>query len=286
MGTSLVLGRGCGSDGFRLDLPLDHELDEPVVVDLSQLKDSHAMFAVRLRVFIDWHRKAGRDVRVIAPQDADTAQRLADLGLAAGLVPQILALPDPRVSRTSDVLPIMAFWDFVAIEEAAQDVVDLLRRQTQPFGSWGNAIHMAIGELCDNALQHGRNDLGAYMAADRILHPRRELRLAIADLGIGIPEHVRAQHPEWHDDHAAIARSLQRGVSGTGDPHRGNGFAEVFQAALRTDLARASSGADIDIRAGKGRVGVKIFGGTEIAEPRGLDRPRRGTWITYTVTTA
>lgn len=48
-----------------------------------------------------------------------------------------------------------------------------------------------MGELCDNARVHGRNDLGVYVAADRVERPRRSFRLAIADLGIGIPEHIR-----------------------------------------------------------------------------------------------
>jgi hypothetical protein len=110
--------------------------------------------------------------------------------------------------------------------------------------------------------------------------------VAVPAASAGIPEHIRTHHPEWHDDTAAITRALVRGVSGTGDPHRGNGFAEVFDAALQSDLVRSSSGADVDIRAGYGRVGVKIFGHSEVPEPRPIDQPRRGTWLTYTVTTA
>jgi len=286
VGTRLVIGRACGPDGFTGDLPLDRELVSPIVVDASGLRDCHAMFALRLRVFIDWHGAAGHSVSVIAPSDVGTTQRLADLGVSADLDPSVVTLPAPSSHRRQEVLPIVAFQDHVAVEHLARDAVELLQRQTDPFGSWGDAMYMAIGELCDNALLHGKNDLGAYVVADRVLEPRREMRLAIADLGIGIPEHIRSQHPEWHDDTAAITRALVRGVSGTGDAHRGNGFAEVFEAALQTDLVRASSGADVDIRAGKGRVGVKIFGGSEVPEARTVDQPRRGTWITYTVTTA
>ncbi len=284
MATRLEFGRSCGADGFSGDLPLDRELAEPIVLDLSRLRDCHAMFALRLRVFIDWHRAAGHAVRVLAPDDTATAQRLADLGVATDLPAGVLELPEASGVR-EDVLPIAVFDNYIAVEGVAGEVVELLRRQTSPFASWGDAIYMAIGELCDNALQHGRNELGAYIAADRVLEPRREMRLAIADLGIGIPEHIRAHHPEWHDDTGAIGSALVRGVSGTGDPHRGNGFAEVFDIALRTDLVRSSSGAEVDIRAGKGRVGVKIFGGSEVAEPRPIGQPRRGTWITYTVIT-
>jgi hypothetical protein len=244
------------------------------------------MFALRLRMFIDWHSLAGHQISIARPGSLDVAQDLADLGIAHGLDPETLALPAPRVDWENRVLPITNFRDHTTIEDVARDVIRLLERQTDPFGSWGDATFMAITELCDNALQHGVSEIGAYVAADRMLHPRRQFRLAIADLGIGIPEHVRARHPEWHDDSAAIARALERGVSGTGDRHRGNGFAEVFDAAARTDLVRASSAVDVDLRAGKGRVGVVIAGGNPVSDTRQVDQPRRGTWITYTVTSA
>jgi len=286
METRIDVGRTGGKDGYRSDLPLDREMNAGVIVDASALADCHPMFALRLRIFVDWHVAAGHSVRVIAPSSKLAAQRLANFDVAKGWFPDVLGLPDPQDVRHDHVMPIARFRDYSDVEDIAREAVELLHRQTDPFGSWGDAIYMAIGELCDNALQHGRNDLGAYIVADRVLSPRRELRLAIVDLGIGIPEHIRNRHPEWHDDTSAIARAITRGVSGTGDPHRGNGFAEVFDAALQTDLVRASSGADIDIRSGKGRLGVKIFGGSEIPEPRAVERARRGTWITYTVTTA
>ena len=145
---------------------------------------------------------------------------------------------------------------------------------------------MAIGELCDNALQHGRNDLGAYIAADRVLEPRREFRLVIADLGIGIPEHIRARHPEWQDDSAAISRVLERGVTGTGDPERGNGFPETIEYALEQQLIHARSAVEMDIRAASGRVGVQLVQGQLNVRDGLATSPRRGTWISYTVVSA
>jgi anti-sigma regulatory factor (Ser/Thr protein kinase) len=143
---------------------------------------------------------------------------------------------------------------------------------------------MAVSELCDNALQHGRNALGAYVAADRVDAERGEFRLAIADLGIGIPEHIRARHPEWQDDTAAIVRALQRGVTGTGDPHRGNGFAEVVDDVSRA-LVRAVSSVQIEIRSAKGGVVLDLVDGRVGSRPANVERARRGTWITYTVRT-
>jgi hypothetical protein len=110
-------------------------------------------------------------------------------------------------------------------------------------------------------------------------------RLAIADLGIGIPEHIRSRHPEWHDDTAAITRALERGISGTGDPYRGNGFAEVLGEAVDKLLVRTMSSVTVDIRSGNGRVSVDLVDGRQEPNRGTVGRSRRGTWITYTVTT-
>jgi hypothetical protein len=286
MGIRIVLGSRAGADGgYHTNLPLDRDVDGAIVVDARSLTSCHPMFAVRLRLFVDWHIAAGHAVSVEAPVDVMVAQQLADLDVARGLGSSVLTLPEPSRSRNASTLPLRRLESHPHVEEIANEAVELLHSQAASLACWGNAMHMAIAELCDNALLHGGNQLGAYIAADRVTDPRRELRLAIVDLGIGVPEHIRSRYPEWQDDSAAIAAAIERGVSGTGDPHRGNGFSEVFREALETDLVQAQSSADIDIRSSKGRVRVRIAGGTKTAG-RGLIRhPRRGTWITYTITT-
>jgi hypothetical protein len=287
MDERIVLGSRAASDGgYRTNLPLDRDVERPIVVDATGLTDCHPMFAVRLRLFVDWHLAAKHAVLIKGPHDVAIARKLANFGVAHGLSSDVLSLPEPSARRDEQVLPVSRLETYTDVEEVANETVVLLHHQAASLACWGNAMHMAIGELCDNALLHGRNELGVYVAADRVAEPQRQLRLAIADLGIGIPEHIRNRYPEWQDDSAAIARALERGVSGTGDPHRGNGFSEVFREAAETDLVRARSAAEIDIRSGRGRVGVKIVGGTKTAEPGSVGAPRRGTWITYTITTA
>jgi hypothetical protein len=286
MGETIVLGSKAADDaGYRQNLPLERDLSAPIAVDARAVRSCHPMFAVRLRLFIDWHRAAGHSVTVKAPTDAATAQLLADFGVGYELADDLLALSEPLADRKTRLLPIRRLNKYTDVEEVANEAVELLQQQAASLAHWGNATHMAIGELCDNALLHGRNELGAYIAADRITEPQPQLRLAIADLGIGIPEHIRSQHPEWQDDTAAITRAIERGVSGTGDPSRGNGFSEVFNEALETDLVRAQSAAHIEIRSSKGQVGVTIAGGTKTAAGAPARNPRRGTWITYTITT-
>jgi hypothetical protein len=287
MGKSIVLTRLAGSeDGFRGDLPLEREFDGDIVLDAADLQSCHPMFALRLRLFIDWHLRVGHSVVFKGPRGRDTAQQLADLGAADGLDDDVVSLPPPKAERANAVLRLRRFESFQDVEDVALETVDLLHRQSEAVGVWGDAMFAAVSELCNNALEHGRNELGAYVVADRTTQRGAgQLRVAIADLGIGVPEHIRSQHPEWQDDTAAIARAIERGVSGTGNTYRGNGFSEVFDEALQTHLVKARSAAMVDIRSGRGRVSVELAGGGKRVEGHRVSRPRRGAWITYTITT-
>lgn len=283
-GERITLTPRVGRIAFRGDLPLERDLEQPIVVDASALIDCHPMFAIRLRLFIDWHLTARHAVRVIAPRAPHVAQYLADIGVGDGLPDGIVdGLPAARVTSEA-LLPIRHLGSWNDVEEASNAAMAVLHEQTAALAVWGEPVHMAVSELCDNALQHGKNQLGAYVAADRVAAERSEFRLAIADLGIGIPEHIRARHPEWQDDTPAITRALQRGVTGTGDPHRGNGFSEVFEDVNRL-LAPARSAVKIEIRSAKGGVLLELLDGRIEPRPASVERPRRGTWITYTVMT-
>jgi anti-sigma regulatory factor (Ser/Thr protein kinase) len=286
VGTSITLGSTPGGkDGYGHDLLLERELESPVVVDATALRACHPMFLVRLRLFMDWHLAAGHEVRIIGPALPVAAGHLADMGVGHGLPDGVvMGLPEHR--SDAPVLSIRRLEVDADAENVAQQAVDVLHQQTGAIAGWGDALHMGISELCDNALHHGSNELGAYIAAERVLEPRREFRLVIADLGIGIPEHIRARHPEWQDDAAAIAQVLNRGVTGTDDPQRGNGFSETIDYALEQQLVQASSAVEIDIRAASGRVGVHLVGGVTQVKDGLATTPRRGTWISYTVVTA
>lgn len=136
---------------------------------------------------------------------------------------------------------------------------------------------MAVSELCGNAIDHGENALGAYIAVRRVKEPRKQVSIAISDLGVGIPEHIRQRYPEWSDDGWAIAYATEERVSGTGDPHRGFGFSAVFEAALTSSL----SSARMDILSANGFCRTQSVQEDRKTEALPATRYRRGTWITY-----
>jgi hypothetical protein len=277
VGTTITLGPSSGGDdGYRRDFRLERDLEHPIEIDATDLGRCHPMFLVRLRLFIDWHLALGHEVVVKAPVDRGVAQHLADMRIAEGLPDAVFGgLPDVS-DEDSILLGLNRLASFHDVEDAAARAVEVLGRRIPALGTWAEAAHMAVSELCDNAILHGENEMGAYVAADRVDEPQPAFRLAIADLGIGIPEHIRWQHPEWQDDGAAISRVLVRGVTGTGDPMRGNGYAEVLDQALGAQLRRAMSALTLDIRSAKGHVRVGLVDEAVLVEPVPVTRPRAG----------
>jgi hypothetical protein len=125
------------------------------------------------------------------------------------------------------------------------------------------------------AIDHGHNDLGAYAAVMRFSEPRKKVSIAISDLGLGVPEHIRQRYPEWSDDGGAIAHATEERVTGTNDPHRGFGYSSVFEAALtnslhaaQMDLLSANGFCRVQIVQEKRK--VEVFPATRF-RPRNLD---------------
>lgn len=263
------IGQRAALDGWREDFPLAHDLPKVVEVDCRRLQlPIHPMFAVRLRIFIEWHREEGREVRVAFPHDSATRRVLEAMGV------------DPEISgpREDDaIMPVTRVQEFLEVEEVAGRTQEILEYQLPDVSPLGQAAFMAVSELCGNAIDHGRNALGAFAAVRRVTEPRRQVSIAISDLGMGIPEHIRQRFPEWSDDGWAIAHSTKEGVSGTSDPHRGIGFSAVFEAALTSSLHAAK----MDILSASGFCRIQTVQESRKTEVLPATRFRRGTWITY-----
>jgi hypothetical protein len=149
---------------------------------------------------------------------------------------------DPQAASIEEddaIMPGTRLEEFLEVEDVAERTQEILEYQLPDVSPLGQATFMAISELCGNAIDHGHNALGAYAAVRRVTEPRRQVSVAISDLGIGVPEHIRQRYPEWSDDGWAIAHATEDRVTGTNDPHRGIGFSAVLEAALTSSLHAA-----------------------------------------------
>lgn len=266
--TKQVSGRA-GGGGWRDDLPLDPDLPSVLGLDCRQLvMPIHPMFAVRLRVFIDWHSEGGREVIVDPPVDPTARSVFAAMRI------------DPQIDLGEEedaIVPVTRMREFAEVEALAERTQEVLEYQLTDVAPLGSATFMAVSELCNNAVDHGANRLGAYAAVGRVSDPRRQVSIAIGDLGIGIPEHIRQAYPEWGDDGWAIAHATKEGVSGTGHPHRGIGFSAVMEAALTNSLHAAR----MDLLSASGFCRLQSVQETPKVEVFPAARFRRGTWIAY-----
>lgn len=174
-------------------------------------------------------------------------------------------------------MPVTCVKEFLEVEEVAERTREILEYQLHDVSPLGHAAFMAVSELCANAIDHGENELGAFAAVRRVTEPRRQVTIAISDLGMGIPEHIRRRYPEWSDDGWAIAHATRESVSGTNNPHRGIGFSSVFEAALTTSLHAGR----MDLLSANGFCRIQTVQENPKLEVLPATRFRRGTWITY-----
>jgi hypothetical protein len=267
-------GQPGGPTGLRDDLPLSDELPDQLVLDVSDVREQpHPLFMVRLRAFVDWHRARGRELQAVG---RPAGKRILS---AHGFADVVDEEPPPNADV---VIPARSLTEELAVDRLAEDVRGLMEFELIDVSPLADAVFQALSELCSNALQHGRHDLGVFVAAKRRIEPRRQISIAIGDLGVGIPEHIRGRYPEWTDDCAAIARAMQPGVSGTGDPHRGYGFDHTFQAALTSAL----HGARIDIHSARGFVRREFVQERDKVTEFPQAQFRRGTLISWELTSA
>jgi hypothetical protein len=253
----------------------------PLPLDLSNLNFVDPLFLVRLRAFLDWHAGRGHEIVVERPKSAHVRNYLARMGvcdqLPAGCtfdVGQVAAKPHPDV-----LIPLTHMHnrnDATALDEA---VADLLGAQfTGKLARCGDAFTMTIGEICDNAVSHGASEHGVYVAAQR--YQSKRCVLAIGDLGIGIPKHLRRQHPHLTDDGDAIAEATKQGVTGVPGAeaqHRGNGYYHVVDEMQTTQIPSGL----LRVWSGYGRFSLAMTDGRQTMR-RGWstdDERTCGTWV-------
>jgi hypothetical protein len=137
-------------------------------------------------------------------------------------------------------------------------------------------IFEAVGELIDNAVDHGTSPQGAFIAAQvytGVTSGRRGFEVAICDTGIGILAHLRRNpaHAAIADAPSALACALKPGVSGTTED-RGNGLSDLLTGLEFGGLAR------FHLRSGAGLATVTVRSRRLSERSRSTTTPVQGTW--------
>jgi anti-sigma regulatory factor (Ser/Thr protein kinase) len=277
-----VLGQWDGAkDGWVASLPLKH-YEEDVVLDARSLRFAVPTFLLRLRAFVEWHQERGHSVTVLAPTNQAVAAYMARMGIAVGL-PEgtFVGLPLVADPVQSDVLiPVTQLHEFQEVDELGERVFQLfLAHHSEDVAVFASAMHMAVSELCANAVEHGANPCGCYVAAQRYEGPQRRTVLAIGDLGVGIPDHMRKKFKQLRGDRTALREALKEGVTATGKKERGIGFTSVVEEAMASQMRYAT----LDIHSGKAELQqhVSPTGAPLVSTSNAPNKI--GTWLTFEI---
>lgn len=174
------------------------------------------------------------------------------------------------------LLELRGLVDYSAVEDLTDRLPRLLAGKS-PDPRRMRALHFAFGELCDNAISHSGTSpifVAAQRYSGKTTHPPPRLELAVADTGVGIPDHLRRnpRYDDISDDAHAISLSLKPGVTGTRD-RRGWGFHDV--------LAESEDVGEGQMLVLSGRGGARVPFGRQGARRRfwGTEKRLPGTWI-------
>lgn len=214
----------------------------PITLDLSELEFVSPLDLVALAA---WSQSLppSRRGNIILPLNDDVPSYLERMDLLPWLRASGWEVPPapagPRRELFHKLLELSVLPDYGAVEELADRLPRLLARQ-DPGRKRTPALGFASGELCDNAISHSGESpifVAAQRYTGRTSRPPARLELAVADVGIGIPSHLRGnpRYSEVEEDPEAIALALKPGVTGTRD-HRGYGFHDVLEAAQRVGM--------------------------------------------------
>jgi len=280
MPRELEFGSLAGKGGWRGDFPLTTGR-EAYRLDMRGLGVCHPMYLVRLRTFLEWQQREGSPVDVLLPTDPAISTYLTEMDVFQGVDVNLEGPAAHQGVATNRILPVTSLADPSELETLADTAVAAVESCPSAVRRLASPLHMAIAELGDNAVSHGRNDLGMRVACS-LDGSRPEIRLAVGDLGMGIPEHIRQTHPDWGDDTAAIASAVAPGISGTRDPYRGNGFLHIFDEALTAKLGAAR----LEIYSANGFLRLDIVQASFVPTPLHAQTYKRGAWICYSLVAA
>lgn len=185
------------------------------------------------------HRLAlahGEVPEVVPPAAAAVAAYLEAMGLQDQLDYPVAGPPLP-LSGEPPLIPLLCLKEAIEWEAEANRLWPLVCERLGDYALARQLLDIT-GELADNAATHGASPGGFAVCAQRYTGATSGLRpgiwLGLADVGVGIPDHLR-RNPQYAgetDDLRLLRLARQPEVTGTAD-RRGYGLGDVFEHAAK-----------------------------------------------------
>lgn len=189
---TLEIYDGAANIGWCCDELVLCEEQSDVVLDLRRLRFVGPLFLVRLRAWLDYHAGKGIAVRVLPPASVSVRNYMSRMHLTAGLADAVdFALPAVNENPLADRLIALTRLDAHGNSEFDELLGGLLASpDMRHAGYLAEVVEGAAQEMALNAVDHGANDVGAYVAAQRFRYSDETAPhvcvLAVGDMGVGM----------------------------------------------------------------------------------------------------
>ncbi|MFB6753582.1 hypothetical protein ACFCX6_21990 [Streptomyces sp. NPDC056353] len=263
---------------LRRDLVIRSAEPGRLVVDARRLAFASPLDLTAVASAVHAHAAEGRGIALLLPASPDVTSYMQRMDLLQAL-PQGAhvegAIPDQTRYDRSTTLIEVAHLQPATADAIGERVGQMAIRQ---LGSRdGRKVFKAVGELIDNATDHGASTCGAFIAAQAYSGKTtgyRRLEIAVCDTGIGVLAHLRRNPAHAHiiSSAEALEHALRRGVSGTQD-ERGNGLPDLLSGPGNTAATR------LVLRSGHGLLRAsRTRSGPAPARSAGTSTAVQGTW--------
>ena len=243
----------------------------PIVIDLSRWRYVTPTPVVGLLAVLGKLHRQGYEIEIVQPSAPYPLRMLETVGFVDALetFTDVTRTSEPvaAVRRYHPIIRAMNFKTHNEVEQIANELMSEFGTSSRVNPPLNHEAYNALAEAANNAVEHSESPEGGFALAQ--LRERRPvsgrswfIEIAIADAGRGI-----AASLGMADDREAIMRALDEGVSGTDDPHRGIGLAEIERLVQepRRQLVIHSGRGLVTVTAESGRVATdtnSVYPGT------------------------
>lgn len=231
--------------------PLCAAVSAPAIhLDLSRLEYIGPDGITLLAAHILAARARGLEVSVGAPSSpASLVAFLESSGFDEHVLGKILPVD---ASTTNSTVPLRRF--DASKHGDVEPILNLIARFEPATGTFRDAMEIAINEIVQNVQDHAHSPIGGWGSAT--LFPEdREVRVALVDLGVGIPSSIRKTHPDLASDAAALQAVSTGGFSARSQRHNaGRGIdnlRSIVTELFAGSLYLFSGAASLEIRSGE-----------------------------------
>lgn len=235
----------------------------PIKVDLSECEYLGPLAVVVLSALHERARIRGSTITIDPPRHD---RLLAYCGFS-GLLHRFLHLPAPDPSHPkNETLPLTSFQQMSP--PLLNAVIGLVRRHMEMGRGAEEVLKTAMSEVMYNVADHAESPMGGLLSA-RAFHDRREVRVTMGDIGVGVLATLRRTIPDLSTHEDALREAIQANRSArTTGRNLGQGLTTIDEIVKRNsgDLLLVSHGAIYVRRARKVQV-------------RGLPDPFPGTLV-------